>query len=265
MRRTLLLLPALLGLLLAPTAHAITNGVPDDGHDYVGAFVGSVVDPATGEQQLVQFCTGTLIASDLVLTASHCFVGLEEFGITDPRFTLEEVIDADRDGFVDQGVRVLSGTPHTHELFATGGASNTYDIAVFRLSASVSGVTPALLPQESFLDDRATWDDTFVAVGYGLTRTSHRQAGQAFRPSGRRMMAEQHLNSVTPAWVTFSMNPATGNGGTCFGDSGGPHLHGDVVVSVTVTGDSVCKASDKTYRVDTSWAREFLSGYVAVP
>ena len=58
------------------------------------------------------------------------------------------------------------------------------------------------------------------------------------------------------------MNLATGNGGTCYGDSGGPHFLGDVVVAVTVTGDAPCKATDKSYRVDTSEAHEFLAPYL---
>ena len=62
--------------------------------------------------------------------------------------------------------------------------------------------------------------------------------------------------------MTFSMNQATDNGGTCFGDSGGPHFLGDVVVAVTVTGDSMCKATDKAYRVDTPWALDFLSEFL---
>jgi hypothetical protein len=55
----------------------------------------------------------------------------------------------------------------------------------------------------------------------------------------------------------MSMNPSTGSGGTCYGDSGGPHFLRDskVVVSVTVTGDRWCRATDKTYRLDTDQAR----------
>jgi len=37
------------------------------------------------------------------------------------------------------------------------------------------------------------------------------------------------------------------------------------VVSITVTGDSVCKATDKTYRMDTESARTFLGGFVELP
>lgn len=86
-----------------------------------------------------------------------------------------------------------------------------------------------------------------------------------------RNRAEQGFNSLTKAWLTLPMTPSNGNGGTCYGDSGGPHfihLDGqetDIVVSITVTGDAPCKASDKTYRMDTASARNFLGNYVVLP
>jgi len=39
----------------------------------------------------------------------------------------------------------------------------------------------------------------------------------------------------------------------------------DIVVSVTGTGDINCKATDKTYRVDTAATRTFLSEFVTLP
>ena len=69
----------------------------------------------------------------------------------------------------------------------------------------------------------------------------------------------------------LSMNLSTGNGGTCYGDSGGPHfihLNGeetDIVVAVTVTGDANCLATDKDYRTDTPQAREFCPQFVTLP
>ena len=44
----------------------------------------------------------------MVLSASHCFVGLPET-ITDITFTFDEVIDADEDGAVDDDVELLAG------------------------------------------------------------------------------------------------------------------------------------------------------------
>ena len=40
------------------------------------------------------------------------------------------------------------------------------------------------------------------------------------------MVATGTLNSVNKTWLRISMNPSTGNGGTCYGDSGGPNFLG---------------------------------------
>lgn len=261
-------LTTLLAALLAgsqTSAHAITYGVADAGeHPNVGSFVGTYTDPDSGDSVLFQLCTGTLIAEQVVLSASHCFSGLPP-EITDITFTLDEVIDADRDGAVDADVQLLTGTPVTHPLFDSGGASNPYDIAVFLLDESVTDVDPAPLAPAGTLDRSGLRHETVTAVGYGTVRTTNRTGPQGFEDGWRREKADQHLLSVTKAWATLSMNYATGNGGTCYGDSGGPHFLDGAVVSVTVTGDFVCKATDKTYRVDTPWARDFLAPFVALP
>ena len=48
-----------------------------------------------------------------------------------------------------------------------------------------------------------------------------------------------------------------------------PHFLGGVesnlIVSITITGDAMCRASDKTYRLDIEAAREFLDDFVALP
>jgi hypothetical protein len=63
------------------------------------------------------------------------------------------------------------------------------------------------------------------------------------------------------------MNPSTGNGGTCYGDSGGPNFLGDtnVIAAITITGDAVCRATNVDYRLDTASARAFLADYVTLP
>jgi hypothetical protein len=42
-------------------------------------------------------------------------------------------------------------------------------------------------------------------------------------------------------------------------------LETDIVASITVTGDYNCKATDKTYRMDTESACIFLAGFVDLP
>jgi len=63
------------------------------------------------------------------------------------------------------------------------------------------------------------------------------------------------------------MNPATGDGGTCFGDSGGPNFLGstNTIAATTITGDAVCRATNVDYRLDTASARSFLQQFVTLP
>jgi len=261
MKRSILVVALAALILLVPqSANGIAYGEPDNGeHPNVGSFV-TEYDPPDGEPYLIQLCTGTLIDENVVLSASHCFSGLPSvFGRT--WFTLDEVIDADQDGAVDAGVNLMTGTPVIHPLFPSTH-NYAYDIAVFLLDEPVTGVEPAPVTGPGLFDGAGVQSATFTAVGYGTVRQSNRKSSQAFTVGWRREKVDQTLLSVTPRFVTFSMNLATGNGGTCYGDSGGPHFLGEVVVSTTITGDIPCKASDKTYRLDTPWAQEFLAPYL---
>ena len=61
--------------------------------------------------------------------------------------------------------------------------------------------------------------------------------------------------------------PVPGDGGTCYGDSGGPNFLGtpNIVAATTITGDSVCRSTNVDYRLDTASARNFLRQYVTLP
>lgn len=60
---------------------------------------------------------------------------------------------------------------------------------------------------------------------------------------------------------------ATGQGGTCFGDSGGPHFWGDTltIVSVTSWGDAICRSNDMTQRIDLGSVLEWLAEFGVTP
>jgi hypothetical protein len=81
------------------------------------------------------------------------------------------------------------------------------------------------------------------------------------------MFATGTLNSINKSWLRISMNPSTGNGGTCYGDSGGPNFLGTskTIAAITITGDAVCRSTNVVYRLDTESARAFLSQYVTLP
>ena len=73
------------------------------------------------------------------------------------------------------------------------------------------------------------------------------------------------------SWLRISMNPARGDGGTCYGDSGGPNFLGagaaetNIVAATTITGDFMCRGTNVDYRMATPPARAFLGQYVALP
>jgi hypothetical protein len=146
-----------------------------------------------------------------------------------------------------------------------------HDIAVVLLAEPVEGITPAVLPPAGLIDqmkDRKTLkNQVFVAVGYGTVREDKTGGPHALFWEGMRRFVGQTYNAHTQSWLKLSMNPSTGDGGTCYGDSGGPHFLGEtnMVVSLTVTGDAICRATDVTYRLDTPSARSFLAQFVALP
>ena len=131
------------------------------------------------------------------------------------------------------------------------------------LDEPVAGTAFAPLPAIGALDTKAAKLARYTAVGYGAVRSSKSGGSNSLGLGWRREFARQSVNSVTKSWITFSMNPSTGNAGTCYGDSGGPHFNAaGAVVAVTVTGDRYCRSTDKTYRMDTADARSFLAPFL---
>lgn len=249
---------------------AITFGEPDgNDHPYVGSIV--VDHPERG---LLQYCSGTLIAENVFLTASHCTIGLD--GILD-RIEGSEIL-VTFDPTISEGGTFYTGQWHTNPNYndfqGKGGASDPGDVAVIVLD-QVPGITPASLPWAGMLDqlkdDHILKETRFTAVGYGTIRDSNKTGFQGILDNVDRNKSEQGYHSLTRAWLSLPMTPSNGNGGTCYGDSGGPHfihLNGeetDIVASITVTGDAPCKATDKTYRMDTESARSFLGNFVELP
>jgi secreted trypsin-like serine protease len=64
----------------------------------------------------------------------------------------------------------------------------------------------------------------------------------------------------------FSNNPGAGNGegGTCYGDSGGPIFHGNtnVIGAITSWGITPCIGVDYNFRMDTKLAQDFVKPFL---
>lgn len=267
MRRALALCSMVAAWILVASAPAgaIVYGQPDGNrHPNVGTMVVDI------EGDKFSVCSGSLIDADSFLTASHCTAFVEQVLETDRVWVSFDPV------FDPVTSTLFPGTTHTHPDFGfsgPGGFSDAHDIAVIELDAPITGITPVQLPTEGLLDDlkaeKQLKEATFTAVGYGTVRETRKMAWQSILDNNERRFGLQSFNALRPFWLQLSMNEATGDAGTCFGDSGGPHFLGGVtsnlLVSITVTGDRWCKATDTTYRVDTESARDFLEEFVTLP
>ena len=265
MRLRSLLLAGLLALAFtAPRAEAITNGTADGSkHPYVGALVAE--DWLRAGQKDV-LCSGTLISPTVYLTAAHCTGYLESLGITRVWVTFDEK-------FTDRA-KLHAGRMYTHPGYP-GNEHDSLDIAVVVFDRPVQGITPARLPKAGMFDAMkaagSLASQLFTNVGYGGQERTIEQGGPGMAYLDTREMSVSSYNALNDTYMRLSQNAATGDSGTCYGDSGGPQFLGagsgetNMVVSTTITGDSQCVATNVTYRLDTPSARNFLGQFVTLP
>ncbi|HEX9379988.1 MAG TPA: trypsin-like serine protease [Gaiellaceae bacterium] len=243
-------------------ASATTYGQPDGGlHPNVGALIADFRQ--NGHPDVL--CSGSLISPTVFLTASHCTAYLDSKGISQVWVTFDSK-------YVEGKSKLIAGTAHTNPAY-NQAQSDPGDIAVITLSKEVN-ITPVQLPTAGLLDQMKkagtlNQSTVFTSVGYGVHEPVL-GGGQPYFPfTSDRNYAIGTFDALNNAWLRISQNNATGDGGTCFGDSGGPEFLGgtssNLQVSLTVTGDAMCLATNVDYRIDTAAARAFLANYVTLP
>jgi hypothetical protein len=249
MYRKLLIITLLVTLLsMATPVYAITYGQPDgNGHPNVGGLVAA---QAYSDGTWI-YCSGTLISPTVFLTAAHCEEGAR--------------VTVTFSSAYQEGEKTYTGTWYADPLY-NQQQSDPHDVAVVVFDKPVKDIAPARLPAAGSLSN-LSGSQQFTSVGYGAHEVTNSPGGHQYLYNDVRMVATGTLNSINPAWLRISMNPSTGNGGTCYGDSGGPNFLGtsDIVAATTITGDAICRSTNVTYRLDTPSARSFLSQFVTLP
>jgi len=242
----------------------IINGDPtgDNSFTNVGALLFDFDDNGiiTGDDAL---CSGSLIAPTVFLTAAHCV----SFFPADAQL----YVSFNGDLF-DRPLKVIAADEfHFDPAFGHDNA-DLHDLAVVILpAAKTRGIEPLLLPRAGLLNDLAASgglvNQLFLNVGYGVDATQRGVPGFAF--DGVRKVSKSLFQALEPAWLWLSMNQnRTGEGGDCFGDSGGPKFfdgNTTLIVATVTTGDRFCRATTKDYRLDTASARGFLGQFVSLP
>ena len=208
--RRLIIVPILVAVLsvVSPprpsrTAYRTATSIPN---------VGGLVAPTQYSDGTWIYCSGTLISPTVFLTAAHCGEDGERVAVT-------------FDTAYQDGDKVYSGTFYADPLY-NQSQSDPHDIAVVVFDKPVKGITPAQLPAAGSLSS-LSGVQTFTSVGYGAYEVTKGPGGHQYLYNDVRMVATGTLNSINPTWLRISMNPSTGNGGTCYGDSGGPNFLGD--------------------------------------
>jgi V8-like Glu-specific endopeptidase len=253
---------------MSPNAAApqfIIGGTPTG----AGSFgnVGAVLADFNGDGRIQPFdewyCSGSLISQTVFLTAAHCLQFLPAG--TQVYVSFSPDLGAKR-------VRLIAGTSFHYDPLYGASQSNPHDIGVIILNArDTRGITPLQLPPAGYLDalnaDGGLKGVFILNVGYGGDAT--RTGQPAFTYDGVRKVSKSLFQNLEPSWLLINMNVSkTGEGGACYGDSGSPKfIEGNttMAVAIVITGDAVCRATDKDYRLDTQSAREFLSQFVRLP
>jgi secreted trypsin-like serine protease len=205
-------------------AMAITYGQIDTTNQY--SNVGAIIISIPGEGNF-EFCSGTLIGEREFLTAGHCtyfltnLIAAGSFALENVKVSFDPLDDTQPASFWDVEAFI------THPDFKLTTANAFADIGVVVLSKS-SGITPAQLATVGFLDQLKTngmlnqgqGNTSFTVVGYGAQLSW--PPPQLDFDQTERYFTDVLYQSLTSKWLHFNQNPVVGNGGICFGDSGGP-------------------------------------------
>ena len=267
-RRSAKILVIVIGFMLLPSAaSAISNGEPDGvRHPNVGFLAVSFVDGPGFER-----CSGTLIGPDLFLTSAHCVVTLlPSYDAGELFFWVgfDPVFDGNDMSRWIPVTEVLPNPAYPH-------GDDSGDLAIIRFdpSALPDGVVlaaPPQLPPAGLLDtlqaDAELRGTRFTLVGFGLGAVFDR--GKPYWENTRlRNVATAAFQSLGPSYFRIHEIPQTGNGGICYGDSGGPFFLGDTNLLVGVSGltDYMCRANGGALRLDSESSRAFLGQFLPLP
>lgn len=195
-----------------------SSSVPNGKYPFLTALLDTRGGSTAYEQQ---FCGGTLVNSNHVLTAAHCVSQKNVFGqlqvspVQPLRITAGRTVLNSTQGQVRK-VSNISIHPRYN------GNNDAYDVAVIKLSSPVTGVKPIKLASPS-MDSLETPGRAGTVAGWGTTSEGG-QRSDRMREARPPIVSDTSCKNSYGNQVYPSIMVCAGKTGvdTCQGDSGGP-------------------------------------------
>gem|GEM_PF-3238747 len=237
-----------------------------------GAVAEASQFPATGmlfysDASKSSVCTGTLVCSNVVLTAAHCFDGFAAKGYS---FHLgSEVLAKGKTSPSDRataprGEVVLLRDKNALDSSVATGA----DIALLKLDKAVSGQSAAMVVDRVNESELRQTKVALTLVGYGNNAgdSADSQTGSGVKRFGQMRLVAHEAADTDPSGLQLGvLDPISAENGikSCHGDSGGPAFLGTEIYGVVAVSDKSCQNGTLTAISLVAENQSWLKGNLA--